>query len=82
MIEALTSALEADGRTLLDANEYEVLLSDLSRLQQLRESGDADGIREEIERVGKTSEEFASRRMNQGIRKALSGHKVDEFKES
>lgn len=45
-------------------------------------SGDAEAIKLEIERISKASDEFAARRMNSGIRKALSGHKIDEFKES
>ena len=81
MIEALTNALAVDGRVLLDDTEFTVLQADLDKLRQLRASGDADAIKSEIERVGKTSEEFAARRMNQGIREALSGHKVDEFEE-
>lgn len=82
LLEALTAALEVDGRQLLDESEYSMLQSDLQQLAEVRTSGDFEAIKNEIERVSRTTEEFAARRMNKGIRKALSGHKIDEFKES
>lgn len=80
-IEALVIALEADGKTLLDEQEYTSLMADLESLKKIRNSGDTMAILNEIERVGKSSEEFAARRMNNGIRKALSGQSVDDLKE-
>ena len=80
--EALTTALEVDGRVLLEDEEYKALIAGLEQLKVIRGSGDADAIKLEIERVSKSSDDFAARRMNQGIRKALSDHKIDEFKES
>ena len=82
LAEALTAALNIDGKALLNEEEYNQLAADLNHLVEVRHSGNAEAITAEIERVGKASDEFAARRMNQGIRKALSGHKIDEFKES
>ncbi|WP_153767027.1 Fe-S protein assembly chaperone HscA [Endozoicomonas sp. OPT23] len=80
--EALAVALDTDGKALLSEEEFSALVSDLRNLKSVRGSGDADAIKVEIERVAKASDAFAARRMNQGIRNALSGHKIDEFKES
>lgn len=82
LLEALVVAIEADGKTLLGEQEYKVMLADIEQLQQVRKGADASAITAEIERVSKATEEFAARRMNQGIREALSGHSIDEFKES
>ncbi|WP_252179513.1 Fe-S protein assembly chaperone HscA [Endozoicomonas sp. 4G] len=82
LTEALATALEADGHELLSKNEFNRLVADLENLGVVKCSGDAEAIKLEIERISKASDEFAARRMNSGIRKALSGHKIDEFKES
>ncbi|WP_257295587.1 Fe-S protein assembly chaperone HscA [Endozoicomonas sp. YOMI1] len=81
VVEALVVALDKDGQTLLDKDEYSSLLADVESLKQCRETGDARSIASEIERIGKSSEEFAARRMNQGIRQALSGQKLDDLEE-
>ena len=81
VVEALTVALEKDGAILLSESEYTTLLADLESLKQSRQTGDAKSIASEIERIGKSSEEFAARRMNQGIRQALSGQKIDDLEE-
>ncbi len=81
VVEALAVALEKDGESLLSEGEYTALLADLESLKHCRQAGDAKSIASEIERIGRSSEEFAARRMNQGIRQALSGQKVDDLEE-
>ncbi|WP_067517787.1 Fe-S protein assembly chaperone HscA [Endozoicomonas ascidiicola] len=81
VIGALDVALAKDGKLLLSASEFEALQADLVALREQREIGDAKSITREIERIGKSSEEFAARRMNEGIRKALSGQKLDDLEE-
>ena len=82
LADALATALKADGRELLSEDEFNRLVADLENLGVVKRSGDAEAIKLEIERISKASDEFAARRMNSGIQKALSGHKIDEFKES
>ena len=82
LLEALAVAIQADGEALLSQEEYQSVLADMEQLQSTRQGEDADAIVREIERVSKATEEFAARRMNQGIRKALSGHSIDDFEES
>ena len=77
--EALAAALAKDGQSLLSEQEYALLLADLEKLKQCRATADARTIAAEIDRIGKATEEFAARRMNQGIRQALSGQKVDDL---
>ncbi len=82
MLEALSVALEKDGNTLLSIDEKAALETDLQQLKTIRYSGDADAIALEIDRVGRTSEEFAARRMNQGIFQALSGQHIKNLEDS
>ena len=80
VIEDLTAALNVDGRDLLSEEEYRCLELALSDLQVVRDSSQEHRkIARQIDVVGKASEEFAARRMNASIRKALAGHSLDEI---
>ncbi len=81
MIDAILAALEADGDQLLSQQESEELRREVEQLKQINESDDARHIVRETERLGKLSEVFAARRMDAGVRRALSGHGIDELEE-
>ena len=79
MVEDLLAALMQDGDQLLDQSERQCLETALKELQQVRETtSDHRELVRKIESVGKTSEEFASRRMDASIKRALAGHSLDE----
>jgi len=50
-----------------------------SRLQLARDGNDAVAIKQAMTELDRASTEFVARRMNGSIKKALSGHKVEEF---
>lgn len=77
LLEGLKAALQADGDTLLSAQEREALGGQMKTLQDLAESQDADAIRVHTERLGRLSEDFATRRMDKSIREALAGVSLD-----
>jgi len=79
VIEALSSALAVDGEALLSDFEFNELQAGVNRLRECHNSGSADEILAEIERVGAQSEAFAARRMDVSIKKALAGHNLDEL---
>ena len=72
-------ALNQDGRELLSDKEYHCLEAALDDLKQVRQSTNHREIARHIEMVSKTSEEFAARRMNASIQKALTGHSLNEI---
>ena len=78
MYEDLLAALKEDGRQLLNDDEYHCLEVALKDLDKIRHSQNHREISRHIEMVSKTSEEFAARRMNASIQKALAGHSLDE----
>ena len=79
MIEDLQTALDKDGAELLDKSELQCLLTALDELKQLRHtSDDYRQLAGQIEIVGKTSEEFAARRMDVSIKQALAGLSLDD----
>ena len=80
VLEALQSALAADGDRMLDAAERCAIDAATAVLAEQRSGSDYRAIRRAIEAVEKTSSAYVERRMNSSIRDAMAGHKVDEFK--
>jgi len=79
LLEGLKSALQADGEALLSAVEREELESQMRTLQVLVEGQDVDAIKSAVERLGRQSEGFATRRMDKSIREALAGVSLDSL---
>ncbi|MGH1438751.1 MAG: Fe-S protein assembly chaperone HscA [Cellvibrionaceae bacterium] len=79
LIEALSVALEENGKELLSDEEYSSLQSAVDKLKVTHNQGDADTIRNEIESLSQLSDSFAAKRMDSNIKKALSGHHLEEF---
>ena len=79
MIEDLGAALAKDGSALLDKAEYNCLEVAVKELQVVRDSStEYRVLLRQIESVGKVSEEFAARRMDASIKKALAGQSLDD----
>lgn len=78
MLESVRAALAVDSQ-LLSEEEIQNLNSELQVLMELHNGSDHKAIADQIEKVGQATEAFAARRMNESIRKALTGHNMDEF---
>ncbi|MEW7980744.1 MAG: Fe-S protein assembly chaperone HscA [Candidatus Sedimenticola endophacoides] len=79
VIEALSAALAEDGDALLDAGERAAIDSALNALVELTRLPDHKRIRAGIEALEKHCEFYVERRMNANVRKAMSGHTIEEF---
>jgi len=79
VVEALQSALASDGEQLLDTTERAPIDEALAALLDAMSSTDTALIRNRAANVEKVCEFYVEKRMNQGIKDAMSGHKVDEF---
>jgi len=79
VVLALQAALKADGERLLSAEEMQQLESKLQTLQQTMQGDDHTAIKRAIDDLNQVSTDFAARRMNESIRSAMAGHKVDDF---
>ena len=77
IIESTNSALAADA-DLLSQEERKVVDDALSHLNMVRERTDTEAIKQAIDAVAKSTEEFAARRMDRSIRLALEGKSVDD----
>jgi len=77
VLESLNSALAADA-ALLSVEERQAIDDGVSVLQKAAVGDDADAIKEAIKNIDTQTQEFAARRMDQSVRKALKGQSVDE----
>ena len=78
VIEATEHALEKDG-ALLDAQERCAIDAAIATLRSLRAGTDHRAIKAGIDALGRATDDFAARRMDNSIRSVLAGHKVDEL---
>ena len=80
LVDALTMALEADG-SLLTEDERDGLESAMDTMRTAVAGGQTEAIRLETKALSEASDEFAARRMNREIRRALQGQSVDALSE-
>jgi molecular chaperone HscA len=76
---AVNAALDVDGAALLDEAERCAIRDAVAALRTARTGSDERAIRTAISALDSATREFAARRMDAGVRKALSGHRLDEF---
>ncbi|MDA8389165.1 MAG: Fe-S protein assembly chaperone HscA [Gammaproteobacteria bacterium] len=79
MIDAVEAAVAADGR-LLAEGEGEVIAAQAQALRAARDKRDVAAIRRAIEALDRVSAAFAARRMDEGLRRAMTGHSIQEFR--
>jgi molecular chaperone HscA len=77
LIEATHAALETDGE-LLDDEERAEILKLVTALAALANGDSVEKIEEATKALATGTDEFAARRMNKSIRRALAGRKLDD----
>jgi molecular chaperone HscA len=75
LIEATRAALAADSG-LLDAQEKATIEAAIASLEKRLPGSDHRPIKQAIEALNRATDEFAARRMDAGIKRALSGRKI------
>ncbi|QGZ54453.1 Fe-S protein assembly chaperone HscA [Paraburkholderia acidiphila] len=78
IIEATNAALGADGE-LLDEAERAQVDALIAALAQVAQGDDAGAIEAATKSLSEGTDEFAARRMDKGIKRALAGKKLDEI---
>ena len=79
VLEAMQGALAEDGDELLNNEERSAIEVSLFALVDTAKAGDIEAIKQAIADVDKLSQDFAARRMDKSIQKALAGHSVDDI---
>ncbi|CAM3254036.1 chaperone (Hsp70 family), believed to be involved in assembly of Fe-S clusters [Xenorhabdus nematophila ATCC 19061] len=78
VLESLTGALEKDA-DLLSQEEQVAIDAAVQALIESVQGTSPDAIESAIKQLDKQTQEFAARRMDTSIRRALAGHSVDEI---
>lgn len=81
LLEAVQSALDADGERLLDADERLVIDAGMDSLRELATGSDAGAIELQIKRLSQLTDAFAARRMDATVKAALAGRRLNEIEE-
>jgi molecular chaperone HscA len=79
VINALRSALKADGKHLLHQDEFSRINTCLGLLLQAMRGTDVQAIKQAIDNLDAETRTFAARRMDVGIRRAMQGQKISAF---
>lgn len=81
LIEAVEAAVQADGDTLLDADERDAIAYQLDQLRELLEGSDGVAIEQQTKRLVQVTDAFAARRMDASVKAALAGRRLNEIEE-
>ena len=78
LTDAVNAALELDS-DLLEAEELQQIQQDISALQGYLKDGKAEDIRAAVAKLSHSTDNFAAKRMNRNIQRALTGQSVDNI---
>ncbi|MDP0297793.1 Fe-S protein assembly chaperone HscA [Glaesserella parasuis] len=78
VIDSVVIALQEDGAELLSVDEFKGIEAELRKLIYAKQGTDRQAIQQGIKDLDIATQEFAARRMNLSIQKALAGKAVDE----
>ncbi|ASP17048.1 Fe-S protein assembly chaperone HscA [Neisseria sp. KEM232] len=78
LLGAVAAALELDA-DLLDEAELAAIQSSIAALEGRLNSGSAEEIRAAVSDLGNATDNFAAKRMNRNIQRALTGQSVDDI---
>lgn len=79
VIESVIVALQADGAELLTTEEFHHIEAVLKQLMDVKQGSDRNAIAQGIKALDVATQEFAARRMDASINKALTGKNVSEI---
>jgi molecular chaperone HscA len=79
LIEAIEAALTEDGEALLSQHERTSIQAHLETLRALSQGTDSQAIKQGTEALNHATEDFAAKRMDASVQKALAGKNLDSL---
>jgi molecular chaperone HscA len=79
LLESTQAALQEDGTALLKTDEMSAIGRLMGALRHALPEEDLNAIKRATDALNQGTVEFASRRMDCSVRKALTGHRLDEL---
>ena len=80
VILAINSALDIDGKDLLNNEEYDEIIDARDKLKDNLKNDNREIIVDSVKNLESISETFVSRRMNSSIKKIMKGKEIKEYK--
>lgn len=80
LLEALDAALQEDGTELLTEAERQTIVEAMAVLRKVAEGTDIATIKNAMTQLDSATQDYAARRMNASIAKALTGKRLDDLK--
>ena len=80
VILAINSALDIDGKDLLNNEEYDEIIDAREKLKDNLKNDNREIIVDSVKNLESISETFVSRRMNSSIKKIMKGKEIKEYK--
>lgn len=82
LIEAVQAALQVDGERLLDAEERQVIESQVQELAELMAGTDGHAIERQTKRLSQVTDAFAARRLDSTVKAVLAGRNLNEIEDN
>ena len=79
LLDATAVALSENGEALLSLAERAAIEEKMGALRQVIGATDHHAIKKAIEALNQATVDFAAKRMDEGVRQALAGHKLEEL---
>ncbi|MEW5769515.1 MAG: Fe-S protein assembly chaperone HscA [Pseudomonadota bacterium] len=79
LVEATEAALAEDGGKLLDAGERAAIEEQIRALKSALAGSELAAVKRAADALNQGTGEFAARRMDASVKRALTGHKLDEL---
>lgn len=79
LIEAIQAALAEDGDTLLNADERQQIQTHIDALLALCQGTDSHAVKQASDALNHATEDFAAKRMDASVQKALAGKNLDSL---
>lgn len=82
LLDATQTALSQDGETLLSPTERSAVAQTMYELAEIIETGGTDSLKplkQASEALNHATQDFAARRMDASIQRALTGHKLEDL---
>jgi molecular chaperone HscA len=79
LVDATSAALTEDGAALLNTEERDAIQALIAKLDDQLRGDDPSAIKRATEMLNRGTVEFAARRMDASVKRALAGHKIEEI---
>lgn len=79
LLEITEAALHTDGKRLLTTEEYQAIVQQMTALKQIIEQNDPLLIEKQTNKLIALTDPFAAKRMDDGIKQALTGRTLNEL---